>query len=73
VLSAILVAIGLDRRPIVGLVITLVILKITWDSWQTIRHGPKITGSRGKPTSCRSLPTSTSACCECRRGGRVMT
>lgn len=40
VLSAILVAVGLDRAdPIVGLAITLVILKITWDSWQTIRHG----------------------------------
>jgi cation diffusion facilitator family transporter len=40
VLSAILVAAGLDRAdPIVGMAITLVILKITWDSWQTIRHG----------------------------------
>jgi cation diffusion facilitator family transporter len=40
VLSAALVAIGLDRAdPIVGMAITLVILKITWDSWQTIRHG----------------------------------
>jgi cation diffusion facilitator family transporter len=36
--SAALVAFGLPRAdPIVGLVITLVILKITWDSWQTIR------------------------------------
>lgn len=40
VLSAALVAIGLERAdPIVGMVITLVILKITWDSWRTIRHG----------------------------------
>jgi len=23
--------------PIIGLVITLVILKITWDSWRTVR------------------------------------
>jgi len=40
VLSAALVALGLDRAdPIVGMAITLVILKITWDSWRTIRHG----------------------------------
>lgn len=40
VVSAALVAIGLDRAdPIVGMAITFVILKITWDSWQTIRHG----------------------------------
>jgi divalent metal cation (Fe/Co/Zn/Cd) transporter len=38
--SAVLVALGVPRGdPIVGLAITLVILKITWDSWQTIRHG----------------------------------
>ena len=38
VASAALVALGASRAdPIVGLVITLVILKITWDSWQTIR------------------------------------
>ena len=37
--TAVLVAIGLDRAdPIVGLAITLVILEITWDSWQTIRR-----------------------------------
>ena len=36
--SAFFVAIGLDRAdPVVGLLITLVILKITWDSWRTIR------------------------------------
>jgi divalent metal cation (Fe/Co/Zn/Cd) transporter len=35
--SAILVALGFERGdPIVGLVITLVILKITWDSWRTV-------------------------------------
>ena len=40
VLSAALVALGLDRAdPIVGMAITVVILKITWDSWRTIRHG----------------------------------
>jgi cation diffusion facilitator family transporter len=36
--SALLVALGFPRGdPIIGLVITLVILKITWDSWNTIR------------------------------------
>lgn len=40
VLSAALVGLGLERAdPLVGLAITLVILKITWDSWRTIRHG----------------------------------
>ena len=38
VVSAIGVSLGFDLAdPIVGLAITLVILKITWDSWQTIR------------------------------------
>ena len=36
--SALLVGLGVPRAdPAVGLAITLVILKITWDSWQTIR------------------------------------
>ena len=35
--SAVLVALGLERAdPVVGLVITLVILRITWQSWITI-------------------------------------
>ena len=38
VLSAILVALGAQiADPIVGLVITLVILRITWQSWHTVR------------------------------------
>jgi cation diffusion facilitator family transporter len=38
VASAILVAVGAQiADPIVGLAITAVILKITWDSWRTIR------------------------------------
>jgi cation diffusion facilitator family transporter len=38
--SAVLVGLGLERAdPIVGLVITLVILRITWVSWHTIREG----------------------------------
>ena len=40
VLSAIAVAIGLDiADPLIGLAITLVILRITWHSWLTIRAG----------------------------------
>ena len=40
VLSAALVAVGLERAdPLVGMAITFIILKITWDSWRTIRHG----------------------------------
>lgn len=35
--SAIVVALGFNRGdPIIGLVITLVIVKITWDSWRTV-------------------------------------
>ena len=35
--SAIVVALGFDRGdPLIGLAITLVILKITWDSWRTV-------------------------------------
>jgi len=37
VASAIVVALGFDRGdPLIGLLITLVILKITWDSWRTV-------------------------------------
>ena len=37
--SALLVALGAPvADPLVGLAITCVILKITWDSWHTIRH-----------------------------------
>lgn len=42
VLSAALVALGAEiADPLVGLAITVVILKITWDSWRTVtRHDP---------------------------------
>jgi cation diffusion facilitator family transporter len=41
VASAALIAIGIDAAdPLIGLGITAVILKITWDSWLTMRHGP---------------------------------
>jgi cation diffusion facilitator family transporter len=40
VASAAVVALGLPiADPVIGLVITLVILKITWDSWRTIQAG----------------------------------
>jgi cation diffusion facilitator family transporter len=39
VVSAVVVALGAEiGDPIVGLLITLTILKITWDSWRTVRH-----------------------------------
>ena len=39
VASSIVVGLGADvADPLVGLAITLVILKITWDSWRTVRH-----------------------------------
>jgi cation diffusion facilitator family transporter len=39
-LSAGLVAVGLNAAdPLVGLAITAVILKVTWDSWHTVRAG----------------------------------
>ena len=38
--SALVVAAGVPiADPLIGLAITLVILRITWQSWQTIRHG----------------------------------
>jgi cation diffusion facilitator family transporter len=40
VASAAVVALGLDiADPLIGLAITLVILRITWHSWQTVRTG----------------------------------
>jgi cation diffusion facilitator family transporter len=39
VASAGVVALGLEiADPLIGLAITIVILKITWDSWRTVRH-----------------------------------
>ena len=39
VASAILVALGAQvADPIIGLAITLIILRITWESWHTVRH-----------------------------------
>ena len=43
VASAIVVALGFDLGdPIIGLVITLVILRITWQSFQTIKAEPEL-------------------------------
>jgi cation diffusion facilitator family transporter len=40
VASAIVVALGFDiADPLIGLTITAVILRITWQSWNTVRHG----------------------------------
>jgi cation diffusion facilitator family transporter len=40
VASALLVALGAEiADPLIGLAITVVILRITWQSWLTIRHG----------------------------------
>ena len=40
VVSAAFVALGLERAdPLIGLVITGVILRITWQSWRTVRAG----------------------------------
>lgn len=39
--SAIVVALGVERGdPLIGLAITLIILRITWQSWRTIRTAP---------------------------------
>jgi cation diffusion facilitator family transporter len=41
VASAIVVGLGVEiADPLIGLAITLVILKITWESWRTVRHSP---------------------------------
>jgi Co/Zn/Cd efflux system component len=39
--SAAVVALGIEiADPLIGLAITLVILRITWESWNTVRgHG----------------------------------
>ena len=42
VASAGAVAVGAEvADPLIGLAITLVILRITWQSWQTVRSGPQ--------------------------------
>ena len=39
--SAVVVGLGVPiADPIIGLIITLVILRITWDSWHTVREAP---------------------------------
>ena len=42
VATAIVVAIGLQAAdPVIGLIISIVILRITWQSWQTVRNDPR--------------------------------
>jgi cation diffusion facilitator family transporter len=51
VASAAVVGLGLDLAdPLIGLGITLVILKITWDSWRTVRdhHDHPVIGPSGQ-------------------------
>jgi cation diffusion facilitator family transporter len=44
--SAVLVAFGADLAdPLIGLAITLVILRITWKSWRTIQSGSRHAGA----------------------------
>jgi divalent metal cation (Fe/Co/Zn/Cd) transporter len=39
VASAAMIAVGVPiADPLIGLAITLVILRITWASWRTVRH-----------------------------------
>ena len=54
VASAALVALGWEvGDPIVGLLITIVILKVTWDAWRTIRVGVSGHGNRCPARSAR--------------------
>jgi divalent metal cation (Fe/Co/Zn/Cd) transporter len=49
VASAIVVALGLDVADLlIGLAITAVILRITWDSWRTVQAEPEV--ARGSST-----------------------
>ena len=42
VATAVVVALGLQiADPLIGLVISLVILRITWQSWRTVRSDPR--------------------------------
>jgi cation diffusion facilitator family transporter len=42
VASAVLVALGAGvADPLIGLAITIVILRVTWDSWRTVSHTPR--------------------------------
>jgi cation diffusion facilitator family transporter len=57
--SAAVVAIGLDvADPLIGLVITAVILRITWDSWRTLRRDPPAYAASSAQTRS-SAPSAT--------------
>jgi cation diffusion facilitator family transporter len=48
VFSAIAVALGLQAAdPLIGLIISLVILRITWHSWQTVKADPRLPSPSG--------------------------
>ena len=50
VASAILVALGVQiADPLIGMVVTVVILRITWQSYLTVRNDP------GEPDACRLM------------------
>ena len=50
VASAVFVGLGLEvADPIIGLVISLVILRITWQSWQTVRNDPRLDAASRPP------------------------
>jgi cation diffusion facilitator family transporter len=50
VASAIAVSIGLDTAdPLIGLGISILILRITWQSWLTVRSGHDPSAVRGAP------------------------
>jgi Co/Zn/Cd efflux system component len=85
VASAVVVALGVQiADPIIGLAITLVILKITWDSWNTVwhaeidlehiedddRHQPPPSTPRAPPLSVSSRRRAALAGRACRRRGR---
>ena len=48
-LSNRVVAIGFDRAdPLIGLAITAVILRITWQAWRTIRNAARLGRAAGR-------------------------
>jgi len=56
VASAVVVALGLDvADPLIGLGISLVILRITWQSFQTVRSDPGETHPDDHPTQADTL------------------
>ena len=66
VASALLVALGFERGdPIIGLVITVVILRITWQSWRTVSttEPAKCTSTSPAMAGVSVKPIRESVCC----------